>query len=198
MSSALTGTSRILLAGAALLIFSFNLLSNIQHGRAADSLWACHLSTLLLGFGILLGVSVLIRIATLWIVVGVPLWLYDLLLGNELRIFSSLTHIGGLLIALYALSIIGFRSTTWLYALLLFFVLQAVCSVTTPEVLNVNVSQYIRAEWQWLFSSYSWYWIFNTLLGGFGMYIADRVLMAIFHKKSFAKKNLSVAMEQLP
>ena len=45
--------------------------------------WSCHLGCLMVGIGLLVGFSWLFAIGFFWLVLGVPLWLLNVLTSHE-------------------------------------------------------------------------------------------------------------------
>jgi hypothetical protein len=151
-------------------------------GTPEQILWCCHLSNLLLAGGIFLHRPPLVRIASLWLLVGLPPWALDMILTRLVTPVSIFTHLGGTLVALYALQRVRVTGRDWLPGLLCFLIMQQVTRLLTPPgpLTNVNVAHFAYGPWQPLFSSYWLYIVINAVLAGGGLWLLERLLASIF------------------
>jgi hypothetical protein len=62
--------------------------------------WNCHVANLTLAIGIFLGNLLLMRLAVLWLILGLPPWLIDMLSSGIVWPVSVLTHLGGAVLGL--------------------------------------------------------------------------------------------------
>ena len=62
-----------------IIIFIARLIQYIQVGTPDWILASCHISNLMLGAGMIFGTPLLVRVATIWLVIGVPIMVYQLL-----------------------------------------------------------------------------------------------------------------------
>jgi hypothetical protein len=129
-------------------------------------LWCCHLSNLGLAVGLVLRRPSWIRMTSLWLIIGLPPWLIDMLMTGLMTPVSIFSHFGGALVALFALRRIGLPTGSWRPALLYFLVLQQLTRLlTTPgPYTNVNVAHFAYGPWKDLFQPYWVYLLANTLL----------------------------------
>src|SRR4030095_1359197 len=102
-------------------------------------LWMCNISNLVLAIGIFFRLPALIRISALWLIPGVPLWLYDMNRTGYDPTTTFFPHIGGTLVGLYALYCVKGRRHMWIYAWVYGLIVQILCRFLTPRELNVNV-----------------------------------------------------------
>jgi hypothetical protein len=179
-----------------------------REGRAADTLWMCHVSNALLGIGMLLGPSqggvgrtslraargeeaprgahaarlpaALVRIAALWIVLGFLLWPLDIWTAGGVTAISIVAHAGGLAVALLAISRIGMTGNPWLPALVLMLAVQQLCRWFTPPELNVNLAHRVYTGFDAWFAGYPVYWLAMTALAALGLWAIGRMLSAAF------------------
>jgi len=163
-----------------LALFGAYLAGAVQDGRAADSLWMCHVSNLLLALALFGNWASLVGLAVAWIVLGVPLWIYDVWHTGAPRIVSSFAHLGGLAVGLYALSQVRVRHNPWLYALVLYLVVQQLCRWLTPAELNVNLAHRAYERWDGVPGGYGAYWIATTSLVALALWGIGRLLMFAF------------------
>lgn len=154
-----------LLGALPLFFFVLYLAAAAQRGRAADSLWMCHVANLVLATGIFVRRPRLVGIALAWIVLGIPLWALDMWGSGEVIPASVLSHLGGLAVGMYAAWRLRLSSNPWLGALLLFLAVQQLCRWLTPEALNVNLAHAEYEGWEGAFGGYRGYWLATTLAG---------------------------------
>lgn len=151
-------------------------------GTPEQILWCCHLSNLLLAGGLFLERPRLVRIAALWLLIGLPPWVLDMLLTRLITPVSLLSHLGGTLVALLALQRVRVTGRDWFPGLLCFLITQQVTRLLTPAgpLTNVNVAHFAYGPWQSLFSSYWLYILINTILAAGGLWLLERLLAAVF------------------
>ncbi|MEJ2169509.1 MAG: hypothetical protein P8X90_28730, partial [Desulfobacterales bacterium] len=88
---------------------------------------------------------------------GVPLWLLNIITSRDFMLTSTLSHIGGLIIAVYGLRFAAMPRFSWAAATAGLFVLGFVSRLATPEYANVNLSFAVWQGWEKTFPSYFWY-----------------------------------------
>lgn len=108
-------------------------------GDIRNAIWACHCATLLIGIGALVRNADLVGIGSLWLVIGIPLWLYYLLKGGRFYPTSVLTHGGGAIVALLVLRRLRWPRGAWWKAVAALTVLVVLSRLLTPSDLNVNL-----------------------------------------------------------
>lgn len=147
----------------------------------------CNIGNLLLAVGLFLEQKMLIRVAVIWLVPGVAVWvLYVVPTWRVLPRFggaevfailsSSLAHLGGISVGLVVLRRIGMDARAWLFAFGWYFVVQLLSRLLTPGALNVNVSHDIPSGWEQTFSSYFKFWLVLTTLVGLSLWMLGRLL----------------------
>jgi hypothetical protein len=179
-----------------LLFFSAQAVHYWQTREFGHVLWMCNIGNLLLAFGLFLQSRELLRVATIWMMPGVVVWLIyvvptwsALISGpfnaNQLMgvVSSTLAHVGGLAVALMVLRRIGMDRKAWLYAFGWYFVLQLFSRLLTPAALNINLSQRIQDGWEQTFSSYLRFWLVLTIMVGLGLWVLGAVLRLIWPAK---------------
>jgi len=131
--------------------------SHLLKHQPEDLLWACHIGAALVGVGLLIGSASVNGIGVLFLVLGTPLWIMDLLAGGEFLPTSCLTHLGGLAIGLYAVGQLGMPRSAWWQSTLALVALMILCRLVTPREANVNVAFAIQHGYEDYFSSHAIY-----------------------------------------
>ncbi len=125
----------------------------------ANLLWMCHIAALLLAIGVFVRLGIVVRIAAVWSIVGVPLWLIDVV-ANGAHPASILSHIAVPVVGFFALrEHRGPALPIAAYALTLFIIVQQVCRMLTPPALNLNVAHAPYA----VTMTYPAYWALTTI-----------------------------------
>src|SRR5215467_2524094 len=70
-------------------------------------LWSCHISNLMLAAGLFMGSPFLIRVAVLWLILGVPPWILattmEMAWLKPVTLVSIFSHLGGFIVAVIAI-----------------------------------------------------------------------------------------------
>lgn len=148
---------------AALGCYAVHAAFHLFHGRPEELLWACHLGAALVGIGLLCSSIAMNGIGTLFLCVGMPLWVMYLAGGGEFYPTSCFPHLGGLAIGLYGIRRLGVASGIWWKAVVAFIALILVCRLVTPARANVNVAFAIYPGWEKVFASHPVY--LATMMG---------------------------------
>jgi hypothetical protein len=172
-----------LLGALPIFFFVLYLATAAQRGKAADSLWMCHVANLLLSIGMFSRSPRLVGIALAWIVLGIPLWALDMWRSGELTQASVLSHLGGLALGMYAAWRLRLSSNPWLAALFVFVALQQLCRWLTPEALNVNLAHAEYAGWEGVFGGYWAYWLATLLAAAAALWGTGRLLTVWFKEE---------------
>lgn len=122
-------------------------------------LWMCNIGNLVLAIGLFLNRPSLIRIAVIWMVPGLLVWIIYVLLPWGVFLSSVLAHVGGFTVGIIALRRVRMDRFSWIYALAWYFVMQVISRLFTPAALNVNVAHTVDPMWRQLFESYWKFWI---------------------------------------
>ena len=163
-----------------LMFFLSRFTEYIKVGTPSHILWNCHISNLMLGLGLVFQQPLLVRIAAFWLILGIPPWIYDMFV---IRIFTPVaffSHVGGFLVAIFAISQIGIGRRSWLYALIWHLCWQQLCRVVTPPIYNVNIAFRPYTGFEKLFSSYWEYWLAAAVLAGAFLWILEVILRLVF------------------
>jgi hypothetical protein len=171
-------TTRLRLLGFLPLIF---FLAHFHHygrqGGVGHMLWMCNIAALLLGLGILLAVPLMVRVAVIWLIPGLVLWLWFVVLQGGFLVTSLFSHVGGLVVGLVAINRVRTSRWTWLHASLWYLAVQQVCRMVTPPDLNVNVAHRPYEGFGELFASYWQYWLVTTLMVVAGLWALGWAMM---------------------
>jgi hypothetical protein len=155
----LLGAKRFRLIGVLpIIIFIARLIQYIQVGAPDWIIASCHVSNLMLGIGMIVRAPLLIRVATIWLVIGVPMWIIDAVVSRELWWSSIYSHVGGFLISLYAIGKARATGKSWLPAAIWFACLQLITRFTTAPELNVNIAHFPYELVKGWFTSYWTFW----------------------------------------
>jgi hypothetical protein len=149
-----------------LLPLAFFIAQGVHYWRINElghMLWMCNIGNLILALGLFLERPALIRVAALWMIPGLVVWFVYVVLAWGVFLTSTMAHVGGLVVAMFALKRIGMDQLSWLYALLWYLGIQVLSRFFTPRELNVNVAHTIEGGWQQTFSSYWTFWLVLTL-----------------------------------
>jgi len=122
-------------------------------------LWMCNIGNLILAIGLFLNHALLIRIAVIWLVPGLVVWLIYVVLPWGMFFSSTVIHLGGLIVGLIAIRRVGMDRIAWAYAFLWYLGVQLLSRLATATDLNVNLSQKIDPGWQQAFNAYWKFWL---------------------------------------
>ncbi|HLG15495.1 MAG TPA: hypothetical protein VJH03_13485 [Blastocatellia bacterium] len=151
-----------------------------KNGGLGNLLWMCNVANLMLAAGLMLGWRWLIRLSVIWLVPGLPLWLYYVAFTGGWLLTSFFTHVGGLIVGLAALSAVRASEWTWLHGFAWYVILQQVSRVATAPELNVNVAHSVYQGWENAFGAYWQYWLATTALTAVGLWILGWILLKLF------------------
>lgn len=164
-----------------------------QTNEFGHVLWMCNIGNLVLAIGLFLESTELIRVAIIWMVPGVAVWLlyvvptWGMLMTGNFNfsqffgvVSSTLAHIGGMSVGLLVLRKVGMDRRAWVYAFIWYFVVQLLSRLLTPVALNINLSQRIQDGWEQTFNSYLKFWVALTVLVGICLWIIGFLLQMLW------------------
>jgi len=122
-----------------------------------SALWICHLGALLVGIGLLTRNGTLNAIGTLWLLVGLPLWIYDLVKAGGWSIPTVLTHVFGPIIGLLGVRMLGMPTGLWWKSLAGLAPVFALSRWLTPPWANINLSHGLYPGSEAVFPNYAVY-----------------------------------------
>jgi hypothetical protein len=149
-------------------------------GGIANMLWMCNIGNLVLAVGLFLSIPLLIRIAVIWLVPGLPVWLVFVVGPYGWVVSSLLAHAGGLAVGLIAIQKVKATRWMWLHSFLWFLFVQEICRLFTPPGPNVNAAHLVHPAFETLFSSYWQFWIVGTLVVAAGLWVIGFLLLKMF------------------
>ena len=127
-------------------------------------LWMCNIGNLLLAMGLFLEKSRVIRLASIWMVPGLFVWFLYVVLAWGVFLTSTLAHVGGLAVAMIALSKVRMDRTAWRWAFGWYLMVQLASRFETPAELNVNLAHAVQPGWEGTFASYWTFWLVLTIV----------------------------------
>lgn len=142
---------------AAIVCYTIHAGYHLVSGHPEHILWACHLGALIVGVGLLTEKPVVAGIGTLFLCMGTPLWLMELLAGGAFMPTSIFTHVGGLVIGLVGTYHVGLPRGTWWKSVAALAALIALARLVTPAEANVNIAFDVQAGYENYFPSYPVY-----------------------------------------
>jgi len=148
---------RIAAGTLAVLFFLIHAGALVYAGEPYHIIWSCHLGCLIVGIGLLVRQPWLYAIGFFWLTMGVPLWLLNILTSREFMLTSILSHVGGMIIAVYGLRFITIPRFAWAAATAGLVVLGILSRLVTPPGANVNLAFAVWSGWEDQFHSYFWY-----------------------------------------
>jgi hypothetical protein len=141
-------------------------------------LWLCNVCNLLLAAGLLLPWPRATWIATLWLVVSMPIWFLDAWYRSGFELHSFLTHIAAPVIGLAALRPVPKPPRLWWQALAFLAALQLVTWAVLSPAGNVNSAFAVYAPFAGLAPNYPTYWVANTAVFAVALALLERMLVA--------------------
>ena len=158
-------------------------LESWKWGQAGNILWVCHVSGAILGLGFLLRNKELIQMSSLWIAIGIPLWIIDLAYTHPWLLTSFFSHIGNFTLSIFGIYIVGTGKYAWVYSSLYFYAFQLLARIFTDPKLNVNVSHRIYDGTSSVFTSYWTQWLVIFFTVPVGLWIVNRGLSVAIPKR---------------
>jgi hypothetical protein len=142
--------------------------------------WSCHIANLTLGLGMIFGNALLIRLAVLWLILGLPPWALDMYVNHLIWPISVLTHLGGALFGVLVLWKVRMARGVWPAALVWFLVLQLLSYFFTEPDKNVNVAHAVYPAAQPWFSNYWLYWFAQAVVTAWLLWLLELGLVWLF------------------
>jgi len=143
-------------------------------------LWMCNVGNLLLALGLFCCNRRLMRIAIIWTVPGLVIWLIYVVLAWGVFFSSTIAHVGGLIVGMFVLRKIGMARLTWAYAFGWFLVVQLLSRLFTAPELNVNLAHKIQPGWESHFSAYWEFWATLVIVSGLTLWVLEMVLSRVW------------------
>ena len=166
-----------------LLFFAVQTVHYWRFGGIGNLLWMCNAGNVLLGIGLLIGHREMIRAAAIWTIPGLGIWIKYVLLADGFYFSTTLAHLGGLAVGMFALHRVRMDRIAWLYAFGWYFLTQIAARVLAPSDLNVNVADHIQTGWEPTFSSYWKFWLVMSLAVAAVLWVIGLALSLIWPAK---------------
>ena len=143
-------------------------------------LWMCNVGNLLLAMGLFLEKPLVIRLAAIWMIPGLITWFLYVVLPWGVFLTSTLAHVGGLTVAMIALSRVRMDRTAWRWAFGWYLVIQLLSRLVTPSDLNVNLAHAMQPGWERTFGSYWIFWLALTVLTAVALWLSGLLFWSIW------------------
>ena len=143
-------------------------------------LWMCNIGNLILAMGLFLEKPLLVRLSAIWTIPGLLVWFLYVVLAWGVFLTSTLAHVGGIIVAMFALSKYRMDKTAWRWAFGWYLVLQLLSRFITPPELNVNLAHAIQPGWEQAFQSYWIFWLTLTLVAIVVLWLSGLLLWSIW------------------
>lgn len=153
-------------------------------------LWLCNIGNLLLAIGLFLNHALLIRVAVIWSIPGLVLWVIYVVLPWGVFLSSAVIHLGGIIVGLIAIRRVRMDRMAWAYAFLWYLGVQLLSRFITATELNVNMSQAIEPGWRQVFDAYWKFWSVGTALTAFILWFIGFGLRKVWPAASESKSRL--------
>lgn len=126
-------------------------------------LWMCNIGNLVLALGLFFEKPLVVRVAAIWTIPGLLVWLVYVVLAWGVFLTSTLAHVGGLAVAAVALKTYRMDRLAWRYAFGWYLAVQLISRFVTVPELNVNLAHAVQPGWERTFTSYWMFWLTLTL-----------------------------------
>jgi hypothetical protein len=136
-------------------------------------LWMCNIGNLVFALGLFLDNRRLMRVAIIWTIPGLIIWLIYVVFAWGVFFTSTLAHVGGLVVGLFVLQRIGMDRQSWLYAFVWYLVVQFASRLFTATDLNVNLAHRIQPGWDHRFGSYWQFWLVLTIVTACTLWLVE-------------------------
>jgi hypothetical protein len=143
-------------------------------------LWMCNIGNLLLAMGLFLERPLVIRLAAIWMILGLFIWFIYVVLPWSFFLSSTLAHVGGLIVAVIALSRVRMDRTAWRWAFGWYLMVQLASRFVTPAALNVNLVHAVQPGWERTFGSYWVFWLVLTVITAVVLWLCGLFLWGIW------------------
>jgi hypothetical protein len=143
-------------------------------------LWMCNIGNLVLALGLFFEKPVVIRLSSIWMIPGLIIWFIYVVLAWGVFLTSTLAHVGGLIVAMFALSKYRMDRTAWGWAFGWSLLVQLLSRFITPPELNVNLSHAIGYGWERTFHSYWTFWLASNVLTAVVLWLCGLLLWSIW------------------
>ena len=127
-------------------------------------MWMCNIGNLVLAMGLFLEKPIVVRLTAIWTIPGLFIWIVWAVMSWAPFLSSILAHVGGLVVAMIALSQYKMDRTSWRWAFGWYLVVQLASRFLTAPDLNVNLAHAVQPGWESAFHSYWSFWLVLTIV----------------------------------
>ena len=178
----------------------FFFLTQVVHywriNQLGQLMWMCNIGNLLLALGLFLEQPVVVRLATIWTIPGLVIWFLYVVLVWEVFPSSVLAHVGGLAVAIIALSQYGMDRIAWRWAFGWYLVVQLLSRFITAPELNINLAHAIQPGWDRVFHSYWSFWLVLTIATLVSLWVSGLLLWNLWPSEYFTQRRKVYAKTQ--
>lgn len=121
-------------------------------------LWFCNAANLLLAIAIFARWGNAVFICTALLLVGLPIWVFDVLATGDFHVFSVFTHVVSPFVGVLVVRQLGANRHVLWQTLALYLLLQLTARLVSPAAQNINVAFDIYAPVKKLFPNF---WIYS-------------------------------------
>ena len=143
-------------------------------------LWMCNIGNLILAMGLFLEKPLVIRLSAIWMIPGLLVWILYVVLAWGVFFTSTLAHVGGLAVAMIALSRVRMDRGAWRWAFGWYLMVQLSSRFETLPALNVNLAHAVQPGWERTFPSYWMFWLALTLVTVVVLWLSGLFLWSIW------------------
>ena len=179
---------RITLGALAVAFFLIHAAALVRAEEHFHIIWSCHLGCLIVGIGLLVRLPWLYAIGFCWLTMGVPLWLLNVFTSPEFMLTSTLSHIGGIINAVYGLRFLKIPRFASVAATAGLAVLGILTRWVTPPDANINLAFAVWSGWEDQFPSYFWYVVMLLSIAAVSFGLLEFII-----RKGMRKKDENVA-----
>jgi hypothetical protein len=145
--------------------------------QLGNMLWMCNIGNLLFGIGLFVDNRRLMRVAIIWTIPGLIIWLIYVVLEWGVFFTSTLAHVGGLVVGLFVLRRIGMDRRSWVYAFVWYLLVQFASRLLTATDLNVNLAHRIQPGWDQRFGTYWQFWLVLTIVTASTLWLVEQLFL---------------------
>jgi hypothetical protein len=147
-----------------LIFFAAQFVHYWRRNELGHVMWMCNVGNLLLAMGLFLERPLVIRLSAICMIPGLVIWFVYVVLPWSPFLSSTLAHLGGFIVAMYALSKVRMDRSAWRWAFGWYLVIQLASRFVTPAALNVNLAHAVQPGWERAFGSYWTFWLVITVV----------------------------------
>lgn len=149
---------------------------NARSGTPETLLWICNVSNALLAIAIFAAWPRGLWAATLWLIVGMPLWFIDSWANHTLAPHSFLTHIVSAALGVWAVRRVPAPEGIWWQSLIYGVSLCGLARLLTAPEANVNLAYRVPGPTTELMPSFAVSWVVHTAALGAALWGVQKVL----------------------